>query len=331
MSSSSMSNPQLARKYTYDTAADRWDEADVHLRIASTPFSEGGMRLAYRAREMLADGSEVDCVVKQMKSSLGVSSDVNFDEAMTQTVAESYAQDFNRECAKRGLGHSLAFLPVSVVQVEGSSQVLCLEPYLPGEYVKHNDNAGHNETEDEVAAAFSYFTYITSNKLLVVCDIQGVGTFYTDPQIHTFDGERFGAGNLGLEGIERFLASHRHSLLCEQLGLPSQDEGLTDEELARKIQDAERRDSADQMAMAQMAMGHMDPMGHFGAGHDPGMGLHGLLGNRPAFQMDAPGVHGAMRYHQQQMSHGGGIPSEFFQLHDQMLRRMSSGSSPGRR
>ena len=49
----------------------------------------------------------------------------------------------------------------------------------------------------QVVAAFCYFTYIASGKLSVVCDIQGVGTFYTDPQIHTFDGEGFGAGNLG--------------------------------------------------------------------------------------------------------------------------------------
>merc|ERR1712216_176914 len=102
--------------------------------------------------------------------------------------------------------------------------------------VKHSDNDGHNETEDEVAAAFSYFTYINSNRLLVVCDIQGVGTFYTDPQIHTFDGQGFGLGNTGAEGIRRFLRSHRHNLLCEKLGLPSLDAHLTDEELAQKIQ-----------------------------------------------------------------------------------------------
>ena len=52
----------------------------------------------------------------------------------------------------------------------------------------------------------------------MVCDIQGVGTFYTDPQIHTHDGEGFGAGNLGPEGLRRFLRTHRHSLMCEKLG-----------------------------------------------------------------------------------------------------------------
>ena len=103
----------------------------------------------------------------------------------------------------------------------GYAEPLCLEPFLSGDYVKHSDNAGHRETDNETAAAFSYFTYILSQKMLVVCDIQGVGTFYTDPQIHTTDGEGFGAGNLGAEGIRRFPRTHRHNLLCEELGWKS--------------------------------------------------------------------------------------------------------------
>ena len=70
----------------------------------------------------------------------------------------------------------------------------------------------------------------------MVTDIQGVGTFYTDPQIHTLDGTGFGAGNLGEDGINRFLRTHQHTLLCEQLGLPSPNAGLSDAELAAKLQ-----------------------------------------------------------------------------------------------
>ena len=55
---------------------------------------------------------------------------------------------------------------------------------------------------------------------MVVCDIQGVGDFYTDPQIHTWDGEGFGMGNLGAEGIQRYLHSHVHNELIGLLGLP---------------------------------------------------------------------------------------------------------------
>ena len=64
------------------------------------------------------------------------------------------------------------------------------------------------------------FTYVSSERLLVVCDIQGVGSFYTDPQIHTWDGEGFGMGNLGAEGIQRYLHSHVHNELIGRLGLP---------------------------------------------------------------------------------------------------------------
>merc|ERR1712054_411147 len=88
---------------------------------------------------------------------------------------------------------------------------------LPGEYVKYNDNDGHTEHEDEVhssewscaspstrcnalsappsqvASAFCFFTHHISGGMLVITDIQGVGTFYTDPQIHTIDGGGFGA------------------------------------------------------------------------------------------------------------------------------------------
>merc|ERR1719210_2000888 len=144
---------------------------------------------------------------------------------MTQMVAESYAQDFNKACAEQGLSHCVAFLPVSAVRLTGVAEPVCLEPYMSGVYVKHNNNTGRNNTNDEVAAAFSYFTYVASGGRLLVCDIQGVGTFYTDPQIHTFNGVGFGLGNLGREGIHRFLRNHRPNQLCEQLGLPSPDLG----------------------------------------------------------------------------------------------------------
>jgi elongation factor 2 kinase len=34
-------------------------------------------------------------------------------------------------------------------------------------------------------------------------DIQGVGDLYTDPQIHTLDGQGYGDGNLALRGERR--------------------------------------------------------------------------------------------------------------------------------
>jgi elongation factor 2 kinase len=40
--------------------------------------------------------------------------------------------------------------------------------------------------------------YLQGSALCV--DIQGVGDLYTDPQIHTLDGQGYGDGNLALRG-----------------------------------------------------------------------------------------------------------------------------------
>lgn len=47
----------------------------------------------------------------------------------------------------------------------------------------------------------------------------GVEDHYTDPQIHTADGKGFGLGNLGRNGIQRFLSTHKCNAVCALLNL----------------------------------------------------------------------------------------------------------------
>mmetsp|Transcript_41107 Transcript_41107/g.64211 ORF Transcript_41107/g.64211 Transcript_41107/m.64211 type:complete len:150 (+) Transcript_41107:617-1066(+) len=68
--------------------------------------------------------------------------------------------------------------------------------------------------------AFSHYTYEASGHDLLICDIQGVGNYFTDPQIHSKDGKGFGLGNCGLSGIRRFMETHQCSDLCRRLKLP---------------------------------------------------------------------------------------------------------------
>lgn len=78
-----------------------------------------------------------------------------------------------------------------------------VERFIAGPYHKHNNNYGFVSEDDRynfltwaiffivcrnTPQAFSHFTYEASSHSLLVCDIQGVGDMYTDPQVHTMDG-----------------------------------------------------------------------------------------------------------------------------------------------
>jgi hypothetical protein len=89
---------------------------------------------------------------------------------------------------------------------------------LQGKYVKHNDNDGATFSSEQIPHAFSHFSHELSHGRVLVCDVQGVGTYYTDPQIHSEDGESFGSGNCGAEGIKAFFESHKCNSLCRRLG-----------------------------------------------------------------------------------------------------------------
>ncbi len=122
--------------------------------------------------------------------------------------------------------HCLSVSPsptqASVVQLvdRPNQPYYCMEDYLRGEYMKHLDNHGGDEGIRNTPAAFAHFTYEASNKSILVCDIQGVGDLYTDPQIHTMDGRGFGKGNLGIDGMVKFLSTHECNAICRHLKLP---------------------------------------------------------------------------------------------------------------
>jgi len=230
-------------KYSYQADKEKWLKIPMKVAIERKPFNEGGMRLVYRCEEIdEKDNSRILSCAKVFKD--GEGAQAYFDEAMTQMVAESYAQEFNRECSKKQLSYNVGFVPVSVLHLktpEGRRLIYNVEPMLKGHYIKHNDNDGHIETNLLLPQAFSHYTHERSNNLLVVVDIQGVGSFYTDPQIHSFDGEGFGLGNMGQEGLTKFLKTHECNDICRLLGLPAVTVKETDYEMARRLQAEEMK------------------------------------------------------------------------------------------
>ena len=114
--------------------------------------------------------------------------------------------------------------------------VATLEPYLEGEYRKYSNNDGVTLNNRNTPQAFSHFTYENSDHKLVIVDIQGVNDSYTDPQIHTHDHKGFGLGNLGAQGIAKFLITHECNAVCKYLNLaPVQNKYSSSENLALRL------------------------------------------------------------------------------------------------
>ena len=115
------------------------------------------------------DGRRSGWVVKFYKQP--VDKHVVFEDAKLSMIAQTYADDFNR---KSGVRQTVAFLPSYVLElVERSGRLCCAEPVLQGEYTKHNNNDGFVATRRMIPQAFSHFTYESSHRELLVCDIQG--------------------------------------------------------------------------------------------------------------------------------------------------------------
>lgn len=82
-------------------------------------------------------------------------------------------------------------------------------------------------TQNEVAQAFSHFTFVHSARKMLICDLQGVydsqnNIFrFTDPVIHYDDVRKkkqrglYGRTDMGRKGIQNFFKSHQCNCLCD--------------------------------------------------------------------------------------------------------------------
>ena len=92
----------------------------------------------------------------------------------------------------------LDFIVTSCLNKKGlKGECLSLEPFIEGEYIKYNNNAGWINADlvddpfGQMAQAFSHFSFERSWGRFLVNDLQGVGRVLTDPSIQTQDPERF--------------------------------------------------------------------------------------------------------------------------------------------
>ncbi|KAK3398806.1 hypothetical protein B0T20DRAFT_218297 [Sordaria brevicollis] len=216
----------------------RFSVLELTLRTHKIPFAQGERHVASYAR---TEASTNRYVVKTFKDSQESRLAYLAEDMRCQALCKAFALEFNAlldDCRE----HSIDFVVTACFKGAGAGSCskdgfMPIEPYLDGNFVKYNNNAGYvNEDlgtnpSHLAAQAFSHFTYERSRGRFLVCDLQGVGEMMTDPAIHTSDPERFklSSTNLGLEGFQFFFAFHECNMLCQKLGLKSDGEGLFNE------------------------------------------------------------------------------------------------------
>jgi len=214
-----------AIKHVYNPLQKTWSAAPVSVSLAPQAFQEGTMRHVFELTDFSLAPGQQRCVAKLSKDPREPRR-TYFAEVEMQFKCKEFAQQYN---AKNPPKH-IDFVDTWVIEfthrpsAAGGSLVALVEPMLKGHYTKHSNNFGFVSPDDRnTPHAFSHWTWVASGGKMLVCDIQGVGDNYTDPQIHSNAGHHnflFGRGDMGIEGVQQFFATHRCNGLCRYLGLP---------------------------------------------------------------------------------------------------------------
>jgi hypothetical protein len=79
---------------------------DTYVILAERPFAQGGMRFCTKLIEIDTKGENKSLVAKVFVSRKDnpIDDSAYFHEAMTQTVASSFAKQFNKQCDMLGIG-----------------------------------------------------------------------------------------------------------------------------------------------------------------------------------------------------------------------------------
>ncbi|PMD33427.1 hypothetical protein L207DRAFT_518190 [Hyaloscypha variabilis F] len=201
----------------------------IHAR--SKPFAQGSVRLASYARTA---ASTSKFVVKSFKDDSKMLAHVAEDMRI-QALCKAFALEFN---GLLNIEPPIDFIMTTCLQtkakVGSEGGCLSIEPFIDGEYIKYNNNSMFVKEDspddpdpfNQIAQAFSHFTFERSWGHFLVNDLQGVGHLLTDPSIQTLDHERFKLAetNLYEEGFKFFFVAHDCNSFCHKLELKSNRE-----------------------------------------------------------------------------------------------------------
>ncbi|KAG2490554.1 hypothetical protein HYH03_010948 [Edaphochlamys debaryana] len=216
---------ERAVRQRYNAMTGAWVTDEVLVKMESKPFAAGAMRECFAAKKLSTFTHNTDwmkasnMVAKRYKKE-GVRKSVYYNDVLVQMDAKMLGEMYNKTDPPK----QVDVMQCAILQLPSrpGAPLYAIEQLIEGDYVKYNSNSGFVKGDDvlrNTPQAFSHFTWVLTKGLKICVDVQGVGDLYTDPQLHTLDGEGYGEGNLGARGMGLFFRSHECNALCARLGL----------------------------------------------------------------------------------------------------------------
>jgi hypothetical protein len=197
------------------------------VAVCDEPFSYGAMRYAFYMKDTELDQNLVAKIPKTLNKRYHTLENLK-RELEAITICNHLAYDFNNRIVGTVPNTKLLlnFIHCYIYEILDDLhpyKYYTVENHIEGNYVKYNNNAGwiaQNITDQTlIAQAFSHFSWQLSKGYLMVVDLQGVGGYLTDPQIHCLNPKKFGDGNFGYVGMMKYFMTHQCNKYCKQLEL----------------------------------------------------------------------------------------------------------------
>ena len=211
----------------------RGNNATTANADTSSIYATGAFKNVYKGKYTEGERAGQECVCKIFKS--GSVFQESFFQVELQVVAKTL------EIVNRFNKCKLVDKPIWLNQPEiwtflpGSSregEKALVEPMISN-FEKFNSNTGWTPDETsawvDVMQALSHYSYYTSNRNLLICDLQGGiykdGFVITDPVVMS-ESREYGPTDLGPDGIATFFARHKCSKYCRPNWMTPSDKNV---------------------------------------------------------------------------------------------------------
>jgi elongation factor 2 kinase len=193
---------EKAVRQEYDSETKTWKSFFTVLKLERRPFAVGSRRSAYMMKD-LTEGEAGKEFVAKLSNDPSDQKNIYYERVAMQMEAQEFAKKFNKRFGKKVVEFLVAYV-AELVERPGKP-LIGIEQRIHGNYVKYNNNWDWTDERRNTPQAFSHFSWEESGHRILICDLQGVGDKWTDPQVLSSDGKGYGKVTLKCSLVLKYL------------------------------------------------------------------------------------------------------------------------------